>query len=268
MMRAGRGSLAALLTLLTTAAMFVTLLAAYANHALVSSAGFSNRAVSALHDGNVESLISQAVTNRVVADAGGETSVQPVIQSAVLRAVSSTQLDQEFRSAATSLHDELISGTADDLILRLPDVGAAIAPSIESDSPQLADAVRNIGTITVLDVPIPPSDARKVHDLASAAKDYSKLLIAALVLALLALIISPGRRRTLIGLGVGAAATGLAAVAIYLVGRGIVLNEFSNQDARTAAHAVWSAYLGTLEIWGFVLAGIGAVIAGAAASAG
>jgi hypothetical protein len=261
MTRAGRGFLAALLTLLATVAMLVTLLAQYANHVLVSPSGFSDRAVSVLHTGAVQSLVAQAVTDRLVASAGGETSVQPVIQSAVLQAVSSTQVDSEFRGAATSLHNQLISGTADDLVLSLPDIGAAIAPSVESESPALAEQVRGIGTITVLDVPIPPSDAKNVHDLASAAKDSSKLLIGTVLLVLLALIIAANRRRTLIGLGIGAVVSGLAAVAIYLAGRGIVVSEFSSQDAVTAARAVWSTYLGGLEIRGFVLAGVGAVLA-------
>ncbi len=264
MSRASRGFLAALVSVLATVAILITLLAQYANHVLVSPDNFSNRAVSALHTEDVQSLIVQTVTDRLAADAGGETSVQPVIQAAVVQAVSSPQVNREFRVAARSLHGELVSGTADQLTLTLPDIGSAIASSIGSDNPELADAVRGIGTITVLDVPIPPSGAKIVHDLVNAGKDSSELLIGTAVLVLLALIISPSRRRTLVGLGLGAVVSGLVVVAIYLAGRGIVVNEFSTQDSRTAAHALWSAYLGGLETWGFVLAGVGAVIACAA----
>ncbi|HEX3801729.1 MAG TPA: hypothetical protein VHV75_02710 [Solirubrobacteraceae bacterium] len=246
---------------LATVAILITLLAQYANHALVSPGNFSDRAVNALHAGDVESLVVQTVTDRVVADAGDEASLRPAIQAAVLQAVSSAQVNRGFRDAAESLHGELMSGTADELSLTLPGIGPAIASSIGSDNPELAEEVRDTGTITVLDVRIPPSGAKDVHDLVSVAKDSSELLIGTVVLVLLALIISPSRRRTLVGLGLGAAVSGLVVVAIYVAGRGIVVNEFSTQDARTAAHALWSAYLGGLEIWGFVLAGVGAVIA-------
>ncbi len=261
MTRAGRRFLAALVSLLATAAMLVTLLAIYANHVFVKPAGFSNRAVSVLETGDVESLIVQSVTDRLVGEAGAEGSLRPVIQAAVLQAVSSAQVNREFRLAASSLHGELVSGTADQLTLTLPDIGPVIASSIDSDTPELADQVRDIGTITVLDASIPPSDAKDVHDLVSVGKDSSELLIGTLVLVLLALIISPSRRRTLLGLGLGAALSGLVVLAIYLAGREIIVNEFSTQDARTAARALWSGYLGGLETWGLVLTGAGVGIA-------
>jgi hypothetical protein len=256
--------MAALLSLLATAAMLVTLLALYANHVFVSPGGFSNRAVSVLDTGDVRSLIVQSVADRLVGEAGSETSLRPVIQAAVLQAVSSAQVNREFRLVAVSLHGELVSGTADELTLTLPDIGPVIASSIGSASPELAEEVRDIGTITVLDVSIPPSDAKHVHDLVSAGGDSSELLIGTLVLVALALIISPRRRRTLVGLGLGAALSGLVVLAIYLAGREIIVNEFSSQDARTAARALWTGYLGGLETWGLVLAGVGAVMAIAA----
>jgi hypothetical protein len=264
MSRASRRFLAALVSVLATVGIFITLLAVYANHVLVSPGSFSNRAVSALHSRVVESLIVQTVTDRLVADAGDETSLRPAIQAAVVQAVSSTLVDREFRAAAESLHGELVSGTANELTLTLPDIGSAIASNIGSGYPVLAQQVRGIGTITVLDVRIPPSSANDVHDLVSAGQDSSELLIGTVVLVLLALTISPNRRRTLVGLGLGATGSGLLVVAIYLAGRGIIVNEFSTPDARTAAHALWGAYLGELETSGFALAGAGAVIAWAA----
>jgi hypothetical protein len=264
MSRAGRRLLAALISVLATVAMLVALLASYANHALVSPGNFSNRAVSVLRTGDVESLVVQTVTDRLVADAGDEVRLRPVIQAAVLQAVSSAEVDREFRLAAESLHSELVSETPDELTLTLPNIGSSIASSIGSDNPELAEKVRDIGTITVLNVPIPPSDAKDIHDLVRAGQDSSALFIGAAILALLALIISPNRRRTLIGLGLGAAVSGLVAVVIYLAGRGIVVNEFSSEDAQTAARAAWNAYLGGLETWGLILAGVGALVAFAA----
>ena len=106
-----------------------------------------------------------------------------------------------------------------------------------------------------------------IHDLARAGNDFSLLIILSVALAALALLISPTRARTLRGLGVGLALVGVLAAAAYLIGRSIVANEFSPGDARTAADAVWNTYLGSLEVWGFVLAAVGLVVAALATTA-
>ena len=176
----------------------------------------------------------------------------------------SKPVDREFEIAAEALHAELVSGTANELALTLPDIGSAIASNIESDNPQLAQQVSRIGTITVLDVRIPPSSANDIHDLVSAGRDSSELLIGTVALVLLALMISPTRRRTLVGLGLGATGQRTAGGRHLPGGTRHHRQRILTPDARTAAHALWSAYLGGLETSGFVVAGAGAAIACAA----
>ena len=267
MTRTSRRFLAAVVTMVASVAICVTLLAYYANHVLANSGSFSGRAVNVVLSNGVESLIVDRVTDRVSEVVGNETSAQPAIEDAVRQALSNGQVSATIRAAAVSLQNQLTSGDANSLTLTLPDIGASMASSVESTSPELADELRGIGTVTVLDVPIPSAEASAFHDLAIAGSDSSLLLVLTGALAMLALVISPDRRRTICGLGLGALAGGLLAAAIYLVGRGLVVQEFSGQDARTAARAVWSVYLGGLETWGLVLAGLGAVISVVAALA-
>jgi hypothetical protein len=262
----GRRFLAGVVTLLASVTFLVTLLAHYAQ-TLVDPSGFADKAVAVVRTPGVQSIIVATVTDRVDAKAGGAaTSAQPEIETAVSEAVASEQVSAEVRDAAASLQRQLVSGTAKSLTLTLPDLGTSIANSVASRSTALADELRTIGTVTVLDVPIPSSDAGIVHDLARAGNDSSLLVVLSLAFVVLALLLSPSRARTLRGLGVGVALTGLLAGASYLVGRGIVVNEFSAGDARTAAGAVWNTYLGGLETWGFVLAAGGALVAAAAAT--
>jgi hypothetical protein len=260
MTHTGRRFLAAAATVIASLAILVTLLANYANHILVSTANFSGRAVNVAQTPAVESLIAGIVADRLVADAGNESSVQPVIEDAVREVLSNGQITGQIRAAATSLQSELVSGTATRLTLDLSGLGPPLASKIQSESPELAAEVRNLSTITVLDVPIPATDATAIHALANVARDSSLLLVLSAALIALALLLSPRRARTLRGLGLGVLLSGLLAVGVYLVGRGFVLDEFSAMAARTAAGAAWSTYLGGLETWGFVLAGIGAVI--------
>ncbi len=265
MTRTSRRFLAAVVTMVAAAAICVSLLAYYANHVLANSAGFSGRAVNVVLSNGVESLIVDRVTDRVTEVVGNESSVQPQIDDAVRGALSNRQVSAEIREAAESLQSQLTSGDANSLTLTLPDLGSSLASSVESTSPELADELRGIGTVTVLDVPIPAADASAFHDLSTAGSDSSLLLVLTSALAVLALVISPDRRRTILALGLGAFLSGLLAAAIYLVGRGFVVHEFSGPDARTAARAVWSVYLGGLETWGLVLAAIGATVSVVAA---
>ena len=248
-----------MVTVVASVAIFVTLLAHYAN-VLANSSSFSDRAVSVVRTGAVEALIVDAVTRRVEDEVGYDPSLQPLIKDAVRQAVSNGQITGEIRAAAGSLQSQLASGQASALILTLPDAGSAVASTIRSRSPQLADVVSRVGTITVLDVPIPSTAATAIHDLATVGRDSSLLIVFSVAMVCLALLLSPDRRRTLVGLGLGAVVSGLLgprSTSSVVNCRQRVLDAVRS----TAARAAWSVYLGGLESSGLVLAGLGALVA-------
>lgn len=255
-----RSFLAAVVSFVACVAVLVTLLAHYAN-VLTSSASFSNRAVSLVQTSGVQSLIVDAVTNRVLAEVGDQTSVRPVVEDAVSRAMSNPQITGEIRAAAGLLQSELVSGEANALTLTLPNIGAAVASVVRPTSQQLAAIVSRIGTITVVDVPIPPGASSSIHDLATLGQDFQLLVVLSALLIVLALMISADRWRTLMWLGFGALVSGVLVVVIYLVGREVVVAEFSNLAARAAARAAWGVYLQGLESSGLLLAAVGAALA-------
>lgn len=250
--------------MLASVAILVTLLAQYA-HVLADSSSFSNDAVRVVHSPAVESLIVDTVTRRVLGAVRGDTSLEPTIRDAVRQGLSNGQVTGEIRAAAASLQSQLVSGQANVLSLTLPGIGSVVASIIESTSPQAAEAVRGVGTVTVLDVPVPHSAALAIHDLAVLGRDSSLLIVFSVAMAVLALILSADRRRTIIGLGLGAAVSGLLAVAVFYLGRALSVSQFAAPTARTAARAAWDVYLGGLQSSGLVLAGIGAAVAVVAA---
>src|SRR6185295_14194717 len=73
-----------------------------------------------------------------------------------------------------------------------------------------------------------------------------------------ALFVSRDRRRTCTQLGIGIASAGVVIVVAWTVARALLVDG-------TAA-GVWDAYLGDLRAFGWLLAGVGAVVAAAAAS--
>jgi hypothetical protein len=253
-------------TALASAVLLLTVLAHYAK--IADSAGFADRAVSVVRAGPVRSLIANDISRRLVAAGANSDNVQPPVDEAVQQALLNGPVTAEVRAATASLQSQLLSGRSSDLTLTLPDLGPAIASSLERRSPELAAEVQSIGTITVVDVRISPSASQAVNDLAYLGRDATLLIVLTVALAALALLLSPDRRRTVIGLGAGACGTGLLAVAAYLGGREAVLGEFSSQNAETAAGVVWSVFLGGMEALGFVIAGLGAAVATAAALLG
>lgn len=265
---AARRALAGCATMLASGSLFLTVLARYAT--TIDSARFAGRALSVVRTDPVESLIVSNVARRLVASAGSqvtENSVRPLIDEAVRAALASEEVAAQVRDAAASLQRQLLSGQPSGLTLRLPEIGPAVAASVQSRSPQLAAEAETLGSITVVAVRIPPSAAQALNDLAYLGRDATLLIILTIALAALALLLSPNRRRTLIGVGAGACLSGLLAAAAYLGGREVVLSEFSSEDARIVASATWSVFLGGLEALAFGLAAGGAAAATVAAVA-
>lgn len=266
MTSAGRKFLAAVITVLASASILMAVLAHYAS--VVSAPSFAGRAVSVVRAGPVRSLIVDSISGRLLAEVGNQPSIQPLIQQAVQEALANRRVAADVQAAAESLQGQLLSGNAKTLTLTLPDAGSAIAASIQSQSPVLAAEVARVGTITVVDVRIPPSAAQAVNDLAALGRDSLLLVVLTVALCALALLLSVNRRRTLVGLGAGALVSGLIATAAYFGGRELILSEFSSQAAQTAARVVWRVYVGGLETLGLVIAGGGAALIAAAALIG
>lgn len=267
MMSPVRRLLAALVTLLASVAMLVALLAAHAS-ALADAPTFANGAVSLVRSGPVRTLIVDTISPRVQAQVGSATNVRPLVSQAVGAALSNPQVTGEIQTAAATLQSELITGQATQLTLSLPSIGPAMAHTLQARSPQLAYLVSRLGTVTVVDVPIPSGAASTIHAVAQLAQDAGLLAILAAALAGLALILSVNRRATLIGLGLGAVASGLVAVGICIFGRGLVIGAFTAPAAATAAGATWHLLVRGLENSGLLLAAAGAAVVVLSALAG
>lgn len=266
MKSAARQFLAAVVTVLASVVLLLTIVAHYAR--LADSAGFADRAVSVVRAGPVRSLIVNVIASRLLAGGAKSSGIHPPVDEAVQQALFDGPVTAEVRAAAASLQTQLLSGHAGDLVMTLPDLGPAIASSLESRAPELAAEVERIGTITVVDTRISPTASQAVNDLAYLGRDATLLIVLTVALGVLALLLSADRSRTVSGLGAAACVSGLLAVAAFLGGREAVLGEFSSQNAQTAAGVVWSVFLGGVETLGFVIAGLGAAMATAAALLG
>ncbi len=231
----------------------------YARLAFFDSGQFADRASAALTQPAVRTAIGERVTDEIVLRNDADLiAARPLIASTVSGVVGGSAFRSLFRGAVLDAHRAIFTGDRDTLTLTLADVGTVVAAALEKLNPQLAKDL-DAGTRVVL----------LKRDIGSLTGDVvrtgERLKLLAWVLGALtllaggaALFVSRDRRRTCSQLGVGVASAGLFIVVAYTVARALLV------DGATAG--VWDAYLGDLRALGWLLAGVGAVVAAAAAS--
>ena len=201
------------LVVLASVCIVLALLVGYVRRAVVDSDQFANRATVALRDDSVRSLIAEKVTDEVVLKQERDLiAARPIIESVASTIVGSRAFTSLFRTAVRDVHRALFDRDRDTVTLTVSDVGTVLAAALETAAPvaRVAGQSRRRGRSWS------SADLGSLGgDLARVADDIRLLsvllLIAALLLIAGALLLSPDRRRTVIELGIGAAAGGVAA---------------------------------------------------------
>jgi hypothetical protein len=239
-------------------ALLLAVLSGYVDRVAINSEQFANRATVALRDPSVKQLIADRITDEVLDEVPALSLARAVIRSVVAGIVGTRDFTDVFHSAALAAHADLVNGSASTLTLRVANVGAVLAATLQQLDPAAARAVqsaqivllsRNIGSFAAT--------------IARAAQTISWLwlLFAALFLACaaVAVAISRPRRRAIRRLAVGIAGVGVLLFIGLFVGRRIAIGQVQGADARAAVGAVWDAYLGGLRTASLLLGAIGVV---------
>jgi uncharacterized membrane protein HdeD (DUF308 family) len=262
-----RRVVATALVVLTSVLLAAATLAGYARRAFFDSDQFADRATATLQDPSVRTLIGDRVTDRVVlANRIDLLAARPIISSAISGIVGGGAFRSLFHRAALDVHRAVFQRDENTITLTLADVGTVAAAAVATLRPSLAADLDRSGDVVVVKRDI----GSTTGDLARTGRDVQLVawILAALTLlsAAGAIAVSVDRRRTIAQLGIGAIVVGVVVVVAYTIARAVVLGHFSDPEERAAAGAVWSSFLGDLRIFGWLLAGIGAVVAAAASS--
>jgi hypothetical protein len=235
----------------------------YAGHMLGNSAQFSARATSLLKDPSIRALIEQRVREQAIQAAHVPAQYAPLVTRAVAAAVRTAAFRRAFNGAISDLHTSVFDSGADTITLRLAHVGKLVVDAVHRVSPSLA-------------AQIPPSLSRQVIRISGgdfgqatrAARAIERahtvgilLLIAGGVIFLIAIAQADERRRAAVYVGVAILVDGIVLVAAYTVIRPVVLSQFAVGQDRSAAGAVWNAFLTGLRSDAVILAVVGAVAA-------
>jgi hypothetical protein len=246
------------LAVLAALALTIGVVAVFAQRNVFNADGFAERTEQTLQSDAVTAEIARRLSDAAIRAEPDLVAVRPLVTGAAEGVVRSAAFRSLVRAAARDVHRSVFDRNATTVTLTLVDAGVLLNEAIGHLRPELASRIPvslRIGlsgtaeraTVDALDV------AERVRRLALIS------LVAALLLALAAVFVAPGRRDAVVRLGFAIAAvaglTGLAATFTPYV-----------LTTNAAARAVAATWLDPLAVWCWALFGCGLVLALAAAS--
>jgi hypothetical protein len=230
-----------------------------------------DHAVTLLRDATVrDALIREADTSITseIAEASGlpAASLRPLVGPVVPQVVDDPAFVPAWRAAAERMTRQITATRRRTVALSVRDLDAVTRAAVGTLPPELDAGLRAADDVDVVSFRRSPATIDRTEQLEHGFDLGRPLLVAAGVLALLALLVSPGRRGTLIAIGVGCVVAGLGVVAIELAGRALVLGGVANAGDRDVTAAVWDELLGGLRTQAVVVGAAGIAVAGIAAA--
>ena len=244
--------------------LFAALFALWAADALVDSDGFTERAVRALDDEDVQAFVSNFLVEDLIEQ--GEPSLiagRPLLEAAVQAVIGSAAFEQLYETALRQTHRTLFSD--EPIVLQLVDASISVEVTLARFNPELAQSLPSLDSAV-----IELADSEYVDTTLSIARTIRVLAAVLPLLALAAFAaswaVARGRRRALIRIGITVAVVAVLTIVTLDVGKA-VLTEFAGGGLRgAAAGGVWDAFLGDLRAWSFALGAGGLVLAAASSS--
>ena len=235
----------------------------YVGRAVLRPGPFADRAVAVLHDPAVQDDVADHLTDAVTGLGGGDlVAVRPLVRSVAVGIVGSQAFAALFRRAILEAHAAVVQHSGPRLLITLRDVGVLVQAALQQLAPAAADSIGAERASTLFR--LRPGGA--VLDVVHAARQVYAAAWVFGVLAVIAaaggLLLSADRRRMVWRLAIGLLVGGVALAALVTVGREIAM-QVAPAGRGPAAGAVWMAFLGGLRAQALLLAGAGAIAAGA-----
>ncbi len=244
----------------------------YLRKEILSSPAFAQRTEAALRREPVRRVVAREITVQVIdRNASDLIAARPLITSALETIVATPQFAHVIRLAAEQGH-RLLFVRGDNVAFSVADAGTVVVSALRTLSPRIAREIPRSVDARLLDLRR-RSFAVSTLRVADKIKTLGLWLpLAGALLFALAIAIAPRRRAAITRC---ASALGVAGVALFvdllLVRHHLLANlfgsqELTNADVRSAAAALWDAYLGDLSRWALGVGVAGAIVAGASSS--
>ena len=234
----------------------------WADEVLFDADGFSERAVRALDDEDVQEYVSAVIVDGLIEEGSPDLiAARPLIEAAVQAVIGSSAFEQIYETALRETHRTLFS--REPIVLQIVDASVVVKPTLANFNPELAESIPDLDT-EVLQI----ADSEALHTLLDIAEGVR---ILALVLPLLAVVafaaswgIARGRRRTAMRIGIAVVIVAVLTIVLLDVTKAALAALAGGGRPGAAIEGVWNAFLGDLRSWNVTIAAGGAVLATAA----
>ena len=234
----------------------------WADEVLFDAEGFSERAVRALDDEDVQAYVSTVIVEGLIEEGSSDLiAARPLIEAAVQAVIGSAAFEQLYETALRETHRTLFS--REPIVLQIVDASVVIKPTLANFNPELAESIPDLDT-EVIEV----AESEYLHAVLTTSERVRVLAFVLPLLAVLALAgswaVAQGRRRAAMRIGIALVVVGVLMVVLLDFTRAVLVALIDNERAGAAAEGVWDAFLGDLRSWNLTLGAGGAVLATAA----
>jgi hypothetical protein len=268
-----RGVTSVVLVVLGAVLLFTGTIAFYAREQVIDQDAFADRALEALDDDGLRSLVGQQiVVNAIERGSTDLVAARPLLESVVEAVMQTEPFRRVFRAAAVETNRVFFVRGKSNALFDLGDAAQVVQFAARSVSPKVAKQIPQDLEPQLLTL----RRREFAGGTLTAADAIRPLGIVLPLLALLtfaaAIVVSPDRRMGVLKVGVATGAAGATLAGALLILRARVLagvigeDEVTDEEMRDAVRGLLDAYLGDLVGWALLLALLGLVVAAAAAA--
>jgi hypothetical protein len=270
------GRTTASITLAVIGAVLVVLgtLLFYARSQIIDEHAFADHAVEALDDDELRAVVATEITVQLIERGSADlVAARPLIEQVASTIVDTRPFKQVFREAARQANRLLFVRNRDNVAFNVSDAVQIIRFAVKSVDPKIAAQLPKRDLDLALLTLRKREFARQSLLVADKIRFLGLLVPAIAILVLIgAVLAAPDRRVGVLRAALALAAAGLLVAVVYLILRARILagvigeDELTDEDVRNAVRAILDAFLGGLFTAALALAGVGALVAGAAAA--
>jgi hypothetical protein len=245
----------------------------YAREQIVDREAFANRAVAALDDDGVRTIVGREIVIYLAERGSADlAAARPLLESVIDTLIQTEPFQRVFRSAAAEANRVFFVRDKENVLLDLGDAAQIVEFGLRSVSPNLAKQLPDDLKPDLLAL----KDSEVTGTTLRVADNIRTLGIVLPLLALLllvgAVVVAVDRRVAVLraGIAVGVAGAILLVALLVLEARTLAgvygEDEVTDEEVRNAVSGLFDAFLGDLFTWALLLALLGIAIAAAAAA--
>ena len=268
-----RGTASVVMLVIGAILLIAGTVAFYAREQIVDREAFANRAVEALEDDGVRTVVGREIVIYLAERGAADlAAARPLLESVVGTLIQTEPFQRVFRAAALEANRVFFVRERKNVLLDLGDAAQIVEFGLRSVSPKLARQLPDDLKPDLLAL-----RDREFAGTTLRVADQVRVLgivlpLVAVLLLVGAVAVAPDRRIAVLRAGVAVGAAGAIMLVALLVLEARTLagvygeDEVTDEEVRAAVSGLFDAFLGDLLTWALLLALLGVAVAAAAAA--